>query len=334
MADDIAITPGAGASVATDDVGGRHFQVMKVDVGGNGASAPLSATDRMPVYDMPAVTTATTGSITTAASTVVCDVTKASNLVIFLSGTFTGVNITFEASVDGGTNYFAVTAVRTNANTIELTSGVVATGIAYGWELSVNGYTHMRVRATAYVSGTATVTMLPGIYATEPIPAIQTHAVTGSGNFAVTMAAHATNGPAKARDAVAGASDTGIPAWFIRRDTPTALTPAAGDWEGAQIDSRGSQWTRDQSKTTSAVTSVAGATSSTALLASNAQRRNAKIFNDSGAILYINEGATASTTAFTVKLLPDEFYETDYTGALNGIWSSATGSARITEITP
>ena len=60
----------------------------------------------------------------------------------------------------------------------------------------------------------------------------------------VTMAANATTSPAKARDGAAGASDTGIPNFFVRRDTPTAVTPIAGDYEIPQISANGEQWVR------------------------------------------------------------------------------------------
>ena len=43
MADNVPVTPGVGADVATDDVGGVHFQKIKVDLGGDGASIPLVA---------------------------------------------------------------------------------------------------------------------------------------------------------------------------------------------------------------------------------------------------------------------------------------------------
>jgi hypothetical protein len=33
MADNVEITPGAGATVATDEVGGRHYQRMKLTDG-------------------------------------------------------------------------------------------------------------------------------------------------------------------------------------------------------------------------------------------------------------------------------------------------------------
>lgn len=41
MADNVAITPGSGATIATDDVGGVQYQRVKFDVGGDGAASPL-----------------------------------------------------------------------------------------------------------------------------------------------------------------------------------------------------------------------------------------------------------------------------------------------------
>ena len=38
MADNINITPGAGATVATDDVGGRHYQRVKLTDGAEGSA--------------------------------------------------------------------------------------------------------------------------------------------------------------------------------------------------------------------------------------------------------------------------------------------------------
>lgn len=82
-------------------------------------------------------------------------------------------------------------------------------------------------------------------------------------------------------------------------------------------------------------TSVAGSASSVTLLAANASRLNASIYNDSTAILYIRCQATASTSNFTVKLFPEGYWEVPkrYTGIIDGIWASATGNARVTEYT-
>lgn len=76
--------------------------------------------------------------------------------------------------------------------------------------------------------------------------------------------------------------------------------------------------------------------SSTTLLASNANRIGASIYNDSTVILYLKLGATASTTSFTTKLRPEDYYEVPfgYTGIIDGIWASdASGAARIVEYT-
>jgi len=49
MVDNVAVTPGAGATIATDDVGGVQYQWVKLDVGGDGASSPVSSTNGVPV---------------------------------------------------------------------------------------------------------------------------------------------------------------------------------------------------------------------------------------------------------------------------------------------
>lgn len=97
----------------------------------------------------------------------------------------------------------------------------------------------------------------------------------------------------------------------------------------------GTMTTKETRSTASSVTSVAGSATSVSLLASNANRLAATVYNDSTAILYLKLGATASTTSFTAKLYPEDYYEVpaNYTGAIDGVWASATGSARITELT-
>jgi hypothetical protein len=89
--------------------------------------------------------------------------------------------------------------------------------------------------------------------------------------------------------------------------------------------------------TTSTITSVAASTSSTTILASNTARRNFYVYNDSTATMYLAFAATASTTSYTFQLAPQQGYTLDsilYNGALSAVWSSATGNARITELTP
>lgn len=86
---------------------------------------------------------------------------------------------------------------------------------------------------------------------------------------------------------------------------------------------------------TPAQSSVAGSATSVSLLASNTSRLGATIYNDSTALLYLKLGATASTTSYSLQIAPYGYYEIPYayTGAIDGIWSSATGNARISELT-
>lgn len=84
-----------------------------------------------------------------------------------------------------------------------------------------------------------------------------------------------------------------------------------------------------------AITAVAFNAASVALKAANAARRALVILNDTDGVLFLAYGAAASTVAFTLRLEAGEsIRETDYSGAINGIWTGATaGNARMTEIT-
>ncbi len=145
---------------------------------------------RLKTASAPAQYTAATGNITANGETIPVDVTQVSNIMAHCFGTFTGVNVTFEGSLNStnGTdgNWFAIQAVRTNANTVETTTGVLGAAPAYGWEFSVNALKWFRARATARTSGTQSWVFTLGSFATEPIPAIQTHAVTQSGTWTIT----------------------------------------------------------------------------------------------------------------------------------------------------
>ncbi len=89
---------------------------------------------------------------------------------------------------------------------------------------------------------------------------------------------------------------------------------------------------RSGTATTSNVVSIA---SNTTILAANASRLGATVYNDSTKVLFLKFGATASATSFTVRLSADDYYEVpyNYTGVIDGIWAMANGNARVTELT-
>lgn len=68
MADDVAITAGVGTTVATDDVGSRHFQRVKLDIGGDGVSTPVIITSPLPVQHQLNTTDLTEVALNIAAS--------------------------------------------------------------------------------------------------------------------------------------------------------------------------------------------------------------------------------------------------------------------------
>lgn len=89
---------------------------------------------------------------------------------------------------------------------------------------------------------------------------------------------------------------------------------------------------------TSALTNAAATGASQILLAANALRLAFSIYNDSTSPVNVKLGTTASSTSFTKRLLPGEFLTNsmlgvNYTGRIDAIYDSATGNARVTELT-
>jgi hypothetical protein len=82
------------------------------------------------------------------------------------------------------------------------------------------------------------------------------------------------------------------------------------------------------------VTSEAASASAVILLAANANRVEASITNDSTAVLYILCGSqTPTSSLWTFRLNPYDQVIIDSTPEIiKGIWDSATGSAKVTEV--
>ncbi len=113
-----------------------------------------------------------------------------------------------------------------------------------------------------------------------------------------------------------------------------ALPVAMVDGTGAQITAFGGA----TPATTATTSAVADNAASTTILASNANRLGASVFNDSSAALYLLLGSgTASATNYTCRVASGGYYEVPfgYTGQINGIWASDPndGAARVTELT-
>lgn len=90
----------------------------------------------------------------------------------------------------------------------------------------------------------------------------------------------------------------------------------------------------DALASTATLANVNASASSVTLQAALAGRRALIIFNDSTVTLRIKYGSAASATSFTHLLMAgEERTITNYSGIVTGIWDSATGVARMTELT-
>lgn len=83
---------------------------------------------------------------------------------------------------------------------------------------------------------------------------------------------------------------------------------------------------------------VGSSASSVTILASNANRKGAVIYNDSTQVLYLDlTGGTATNASYSVQVPSNGYFELPgiviYTGAITGIWAAVNGNARVTEWT-
>ena len=87
---------------------------------------------------------------------------------------------------------------------------------------------------------------------------------------------------------------------------------------------------------TATLANVSTSTTVATLLASNANRRSAVIYNDGTSIMYVKFGSAATSTSFTYRVSPGQHLEFQipcYTGIVTGILDAGAATARVTEMT-
>jgi len=80
---------------------------------------------------------------------------------------------------------------------------------------------------------------------------------------------------------------------------------------------------------------AASATTVQILAASTTTRVGVALTNDSDSFVHVKCGTTASLTDFTIVMSPGAYWEIpfSYTGRIDALWDTATGSMRISEFT-
>jgi len=327
----------------TNNIG--DVDVLSLPVGQQlmGASTPVVIASNQTTVKTKLATDlgATAGTITTSTSTVVAtDLSGVGAATVQISGTYAGVNVTFEGTLDG-TIWFTIPAQQatTATPTIVTATGVLTTNSTNVWNVApLFGVQQFRVRATAYTSGTANVLIEPSAQFSQQIVSVAsapTTTVTGTVTANLGTGGTGATSLGKAEDAVAASGDTGVAVWGVRNDNAaTAPTSANGDYSQLSVDANGALFNRPVPANTATTSNVAASATSVTVLAANAARRLAVFYNDSSSDCYVKFGTTASTSSFTIFLAALGSFSLngeDYAGRIDAIWNSATGNMRVTE---
>lgn len=152
--DNVNVTPGTGATVAADDVGGVLYQRMKPAFGDDGSATDASLTNPFPVRAPDGTVPAGSPfSVTSAATLFDVDTSGYSSLVVQITSAGTSSTITYEASNDGSTWFaasgFAISPIGQSPHVLTSTTATVL-----GFNTVAKRF---RARVSTYGSGTVTV---------------------------------------------------------------------------------------------------------------------------------------------------------------------------------
>lgn len=329
MADNTTIAAMSGGDViATDDVGGVKYERVKVNFGADGSATDVAPGVGLPVASayVEASGSASANSTDLVAST---DVRAYKSWSLQLTGTFVAT-VQVQGSNDNS-NWFSVPGCQA-AGTVSQSASVSFTTAAIFAGPIVSRY--LRVRTTAYTSGTVVGTLE---LTSQPTPSLSTYIYTaGTSGDATSLSTgfgvggYAWNGSTwdRVRSATAAANTTGT-------GLPGAAQMYYDGTNYQRVSASAGLPTTVAAAAAATLSNVSSSATSVTLVAANTARRGAVIYNDSTAALYVKFGATASATSFTYYVAPGQHLElptVTYTGVIDGIWASANGSARVTEL--
>lgn len=227
MADNTTLNAGTGGDViASDDISGVKHQRVKLVLGNDGVSdGDVSSTNPVPVKVKPV---STTGTISALNGTVELDVDGSAGCIIDVRGTFVATYV-YEGTVDNSNWFSLFGPLVGSVGTTSIPTGIANTATASF--LPCAGCLKVRARASAYTSGTLTVTIkaVPGTSAPYTIPL----------------------GITKVEDSAALSGDAGVMVLGVRNDNAaTSQTSANGDYGAPALDSNGAVFTRPRQLTT------------------------------------------------------------------------------------
>lgn len=177
MADDVPITAGTGTNVATDDIGGRHFQRVKVTQGVDGTATDVSSTNPLPTMapdftagptNITVTDTAGGGAPGGAGALISTAPTAGSFVAIQCPGGDTAWNVQI-TGLTSGTLYFEGSLNSTNGsdgswiNVNGRQTGIVNTVLSGNattngvWRGNTSGLAWFRIRSVGALTGTPAI---------------------------------------------------------------------------------------------------------------------------------------------------------------------------------
>jgi hypothetical protein len=252
MADNVDVTPGTGATIATDDVGGVQYQRVKVDVGGDGLASPLVRGQQTGANSIPVVlpsdqaaipVTDNSGSLTVDYATTGSG-TATGALRVELPTNGTGVIATVGAvtaitnALPAGTNAIGKLAANSGVDIgdVDVTSVPTDPFGANADAASATGSISAKLRfiASTGIPITGTVT-------------VGSHAVTNAGTFPVQVDGAALTALQLIDDPVvtlgtgtySEATSKGNVIAAVRRDADTTLVDTTNEFGPLQMDANG-----------------------------------------------------------------------------------------------
>lgn len=176
MADNIGYTPGSGATIAADDIGGILHQRVKIGIGADGAATDISTANPMPITAPNALSVSAANAIPISTSQTL-GVSAASNIPVSVTGTIT--------TQETGELVEAIEALRMAVQSLNRTVGQVLPDSTGRMRTVVESGANMAITSLPTLSTVTTVTTvsnqtsLGGIIAVDQIPALMCMAAQG-----------------------------------------------------------------------------------------------------------------------------------------------------------
>lgn len=249
-----------------------------------------------------------------------------------ISGTWNGT-LSFQVSIDGS-NFIAAKCLQRFPTGSLASSLVQNSGAVTYWSIATGGIRNIQVASTAWTSGTATIWIEAGAGAQD----IQTLSIPfdpASGNFGVIKGSGATPLTTDNSLVVSLSPNSAITTTTVPTTGAEALVVA--------LSPNSSQFaTSTTANTLPGTNPQTIGVSSSAVVNTNAARKEVTIINTGTTIIYLGLGQTPTTTAYHIALVkctaPNDGTGGTWTsdmwkGAVNAISSGAGGTVNLTELT-